>query len=115
MTLSLIVAIREFTAEQLAKVENDAPNAASHVRAVILSGEALSSMQKMQKLLVKALPEFEDRFLFSISSNLVGAAGAAHRARQTVTDPFFTDPRKPEDHEHYSQEQVNGHSELKEL
>jgi hypothetical protein len=99
-------------AEQIAKIEHDMPNANSHVRALILSGEASSSsMQEMQQVLAVALPEFTDRFRFSINPKFVGVTGAAHRARQTVTDPFFTEPRKPHDHEFFGQEPL-AHDEL---
>ena len=63
------------------------------MRAVILAGEASSfAMQDMRRLLFKAMPQFANVFRYEIEPQDVSAAGAAHRARQTVIDDFFLHP-----------------------
>jgi hypothetical protein len=73
----------------------------SHVVAVILTGEASSArMEEMKSVLQLAIPAFSPRFKFVKDPALVGVEGAAHRARQAVTEPYFTEPDAPGDHEH---------------
>ena len=93
--------IQDFLAEQLSSLEGDAPDISSHVVAIILTGEAsASAMLEMKDILAEGLPTFSTKFKFSIEPRLVGVYGAAHRARQTATYPFFTGPRqKFSDHE----------------
>ena len=53
----------------------------------------------MKQVIRKALPEYKDKFLFSIDPAVVGAVGAAHRARQYVTEHAIVTPREPISHE----------------
>jgi hypothetical protein len=87
--------------KMLQEVEaSNIPDPSSHVQGIILSGEAsTASMQEIKQVIARALPKFEDRFRFSINPHLVGAAGAAHRARQFVTEHAISNPRQPSLHE----------------
>jgi hypothetical protein len=93
----LVHTIRHFTAESLLAVEEAGiPNAATHVKGIILSGEAsVGAMSEFKRVVAAAIPEFENQFLWSIDPKLVGAAGAAHRARQFVTENGIPRPWEP--------------------
>ena len=85
----------------LAEVEaSNIPDPSSHIQGIILTGEASdASMQEMKQVIVAALPEFEDQFRFSIDPRLEGVIGAAHHARQFVTENAISNPRQPAPHE----------------
>lgn len=69
------------------------PDLEPHIRAVILSGQASTpSMNDMKRVLASAIPNFADRFRFTIEPRLVGAAGAARWAEHTITHWSFTNP-----------------------
>ena len=87
--------VQDFFETSLKSVEGGIPDLPSRVVAVILTGEAsASALSEMKSILAEALPAFKTKFKFSIEPRLVGVQGAAHRARQTVTDPFFTKPQE---------------------
>lgn len=93
--------IQDFLAERLELLAGDAPDIPSHVVAVILTGEASPAcMEQMKSVLQIAIPAFIPRFKFVKDPSLVAVEGAAHRARQAMTDPYFTEPDPPGDHEH---------------
>jgi hypothetical protein len=69
---------------------------ASKVQGIILTGEAsLAGMEDMKRVIEQALPTYKDRFLFHLDPSKVGVIGAAHRARQYVTENAVMSPKKP--------------------
>jgi hypothetical protein len=93
--------IQDFLAERLELLTDDVPDLPSHVVAVILTGEASPAyMEDMKSVLQIAIPAFIPKFKFVKDPSLVAVEGAAHRARQAVTDPYFIEPDPPGDYEH---------------
>lgn len=66
------------------------------VRGVILAGEASrEGMESFKEIIKASLPEYKDRFMFDIDPRVIGAVGAAHRARQWASKNAFMEPRVP--------------------
>lgn len=81
-------------------IESNISNPESKIVGIILTGEAsMEGMEEIKLVIGKALPEYEDHFLFSINPGVVGAIGAAHRARQYVTEHAIMNPREPPLHD----------------
>jgi len=77
-------------------VEMNYPDPASKVQGIILTGEASSAgMENMKRIIEHALPTYKERFLFHLEPGKLGAIGAAHRARQCVTENAIMSPRQP--------------------
>jgi hypothetical protein len=69
---------------------------ASKVQGIILTGEASSAgMEDMKRVIEEALPTYKERFLFHLEPGKLGVIGAAHRARQYVTENAVMSPRQP--------------------
>lgn len=96
--------IKSFLSEQLETLVDDVPDASSHVAAVILTGEASNdSMEAMKAILRSSLPEYNEKFKFEIEPKIIGARGAAHRARETAEGLFAPQPSADDDIEPESQ------------
>ncbi|KAF8852937.1 hypothetical protein BDZ45DRAFT_729870 [Acephala macrosclerotiorum] len=97
----LTLAIKEFMDEMIQYLlESKIENPELKVRGIILAGEASSEGIEALKLVIgKALPGYQDRFLFDIDPGFVGVIGAAHRARQYVTEHAIMTPREGTVHE----------------
>lgn len=81
-------------------LESNIENPESKVRGIILAGEAsIEGLEEMRLVIGKAIPEYKDRFLFNIDPRDVGVVGAAHRARQYVTEHAIMNPRGDTLHE----------------
>ncbi|KUJ19965.1 uncharacterized protein LY89DRAFT_731207 [Mollisia scopiformis] len=66
------------------------------VRGVILAGEASrEGMEGFKEIIEASLPEYKGRFMFDVDPSLIGAKGAAHRARQWALKMAFVKPRGP--------------------
>jgi len=94
--VGLAHSIHGFMDEMIAYlVEANIKDPESKVRGIILAGEAsIGAMEEMKHVIEVALPEYKDQFLFSIDQRVIGATGAAHRARQYVTEHAITSPRE---------------------
>ncbi|KUJ12747.1 uncharacterized protein LY89DRAFT_737665 [Mollisia scopiformis] len=97
----LELSIRTFIDEMITYLtEGNIKNATSRIMGIVLTGEASrDGMKEMKQVIGKALPEYKERFLFDIEPEKVGATGAAHRARQYVTDHAILNPREPTFHQ----------------
>ena len=81
-------------------IENNIKDPKSKVRGIILVGEASKEgMEDLKQVIETALPGYKDRFLFDIDPGVIGAVGAAHRARQWATKNAVMNPREPAFHE----------------
>jgi len=98
--------IQDFLGRQLIRREGGVPILPSCVLAVILTDEAPEqSMTAMKALTEEALPDFKPKFKMSIEPGWVGAYGAAHRARQMVTDEMFIDLERLSDRHGFMEEE----------
>jgi hypothetical protein len=77
-------------------IKNGIKDPKPKVRGIILAGEASKEgMEDLKRVIETALPEYKDRFLFDIDPVVIGAVGAAHRARQWATKNAIMNPRDP--------------------
>ncbi|KAE8452093.1 hypothetical protein EG329_002259 [Mollisiaceae sp. DMI_Dod_QoI] len=99
--LDLAIAIQNFMDEMIAYLlESNIETPESKVHGIILAGEAsIQGMDELKPVIEKALPRYKNRFLFDIDPGLVGVIGAAHRARQYVTEHGILNPREGMAHE----------------
>lgn len=75
-------------------------DAEQRVRGIILAGEASEdAIVGFRKIINASLPGHQDRFMFDIDASILGAMGAAHRARQWARQwaikSAFMNPREP--------------------
>ena len=81
-------------------VESNIDNPESKIQGIILAGEAsIEGMDEIKQVIGKALPGYKNHFLFSIDPRVIGVIGAAHRARQYVTEHAITVPLEHPLHE----------------
>jgi len=75
---------------------------------IIFSGDApASEFKRVRELIIKAVPEFSDRFIEDIEPGWVGAVGAARRAREYRLNPPVIDIA-----EQIYESEEGGHDEL---
>lgn len=80
--------------------ESNIKDAVSRVIGIILTGEASTEgMEDMRNFLGETLPEYKAHLLFDIDPRTLGVIGAAHRARQYVTEHAIMNPKDPMLHE----------------
>jgi hypothetical protein len=99
--VDLVAAIKVFMDELIEHVvETGVKDPKPKVRGIILAGEASKEgMEDLKQVIETALPEYKDRFLFDIDPVVIGAVGAAHRARQWATKNVIMNPREPAFHD----------------
>ncbi|TVY23259.1 hypothetical protein LHYA1_G007940 [Lachnellula hyalina] len=73
-------------------IPSSAPVQLTDFKRIIFSGDApASEFKKVREAIIKAVPEFSDRFLDDIKPGWVGAVGAARRAREYRLNPPVID------------------------
>jgi hypothetical protein len=99
--MDLALGIQVFMDEMIERVRNNnTKDPKAKVRGIILAGEASKQgMEDLKQVIETALPEYKDRFLFDIDPVVIGAVGAAHRARQWATKNAIMNPREPAFHD----------------
>jgi translation initiation factor 2 alpha subunit (eIF-2alpha) len=99
--MDLALGIQVFMDEMIEHViNNNIKDPKAKVRGIILAGEASKQgMEDLKQVIETALPEYKDRFLFDIDPVVIGAVGAAHRARQWATKNAIMNPREPAFHD----------------
>jgi translation initiation factor 2 alpha subunit (eIF-2alpha) len=99
--VELALSIREFMNEMMTYLaEMNIKDPKLKVMGIILAGDASTEgLEDIKRVIEKGLPEYKDRFLFSIDPHVIGAIGAAHRARQYVTEYSIMNPQEPPLHE----------------
>lgn len=95
---NITTAIQVFMDEMIVKMtEYGIKDPKPQVRGVILAGEASrEGMESFKEIAKVSLPEYEVRFMFHIDPLIIGAVGAAHRARQRMGfEECLSEPRAP--------------------
>lgn len=99
--MELVIHIQDFMNDMITYLlESNVEEPESKVRGIILAGEASAAgMDELKPVIEKALHRYKPCLLFDIDPSLVGVVGAAHRARQYVTEHAILNPRGGMAHE----------------